>query len=67
MMSVVNGHHTPPSNGLMQQNGYNSLQTLSMPMTITQPQSMKGDQSLSGGDMHQQAMNGTSTNGNVMY
>ncbi|OIW33976.1 STE-domain-containing protein [Coniochaeta ligniaria NRRL 30616] len=42
--SVANNHHTPPSNGLMQQvsmgnsQGYNSLQTLSMPMTISQPQ-----------------------------
>jgi transcription factor STE12 len=44
--SVANSHHTPPSNGMMQQvsmgnsQGYNSLQTLSMPMTISQPQAI---------------------------
>jgi transcription factor STE12 len=44
--SVANGHHTPPTNGMMSQvnmgnpQGYNSLQTLSMPMTISQPQAI---------------------------
>lgn len=44
--AVANSHHTPPSNGMMQQvnmgnsQGYNSLQTLSMPMTISQPQAI---------------------------
>lgn len=44
--SVANSHHTPPSNSMIQQvsmgnpQGYNSLQTLSMPMTISQPQAI---------------------------
>jgi transcription factor STE12 len=40
---MANGHQTPPSNGMMRQTSmpstqsYNSLQTLSMPMTMSQP------------------------------
>ncbi|KAB5558271.1 STE like transcription factor-domain-containing protein [Coniochaeta sp. 2T2.1] len=47
--SVATGHHTPPSNGMMPHTSmvnsqpYNSLQTLSMPMTISQPHSMNND------------------------
>lgn len=66
MNSIANGHHTPPSNGMMQQSannqGYNSLQTLSMPMTISQPQALNGEQSLDRG-----GLNGQATNGNVMF
>ena len=47
--SVATSHHTPSTNGMMPQASmvnsqpYNSLQTLSMPMTISQPHSMNND------------------------
>lgn len=64
LTSIANGHHTPPSNGMMQPStmvntqGYNSLQTLSMPMTISQPHALNGDQSLDGGGLSGQATSG---------
>jgi transcription factor STE12 len=45
LSSVVNGHQ---QSAMVNPQGYNSLQTLSMPMTISQPQSMSGEQSIGG-------------------